>query len=78
VCVAGVGGVVVGVYVFRAELDMVSLCFLGCPGIHYVDQAGLEPTEIYLLLLRLNMSSLWMQNQFCEEMPRTHTPVKSV
>jgi hypothetical protein len=28
--------------------DRESLCISDCPGIHYVDQAGLEFTEIYL------------------------------
>lgn len=31
-------------------LDRVSLCISGCSGTHYVDQAGLELTEIYLSL----------------------------
>jgi hypothetical protein len=35
------------IFVFQ---DRVSLCSPGCPGAHFVDQAGLELTEICLPL----------------------------
>ena len=35
--------------------DRVSLCSLGCPGTHSVDQAGLELTEIHLPLPPLGL-----------------------
>jgi hypothetical protein len=30
------------IYLFLVFRDMVSLCSTGCPGTHFVDQAGLE------------------------------------
>jgi hypothetical protein len=39
----------VSFFFFLNKTD-ISLCSLGCPGAHYVDQAGLELTEIHLSL----------------------------
>jgi hypothetical protein len=33
-----------------ASQDRISLCSLGCPGSSFIDQAGLELTEIHLPL----------------------------
>ena len=38
------------IFFFFLNKTDISLCSLGCPGAHYVDQAGLELTEIHLSL----------------------------
>jgi hypothetical protein len=49
--------------------DWVSLCSPGCPGTHFVDQAGLELTEIRLpvsqiLGLKLCTTNAWLSQLF--------------
>ena len=41
--------VILGLFCFVSVFqDRVSLCSLGCPGTHYVDQTDFEPTQIHL------------------------------